>query len=275
MEEYDTIVISGGSTKGMVSLGAIQYAFDNYLLKKVKTYVGTSSGAIICYLLIIGYTPIEIMVYICTNQILESMLEFDVVSMAQGKGALSFNRLHEHLEKMTISKIGYLPTIGDLRERYNKDLICVTYNITEDMSEYMAPDTHADFPCLTALRMSANLPLIFEKYRYGNSLYVDGGICDNFPINFADSIGKKILGFLSVPEDTCGVTDDCSLLEYVYHLISVPINQNIEYKLSTLSDKCKIINLSYKSYKFFKFDIPPHVKLDMFSRGYNQFKEQI
>ena len=30
---YDTLVLSGASTKGMVTLGTIQYACDNFLLK--------------------------------------------------------------------------------------------------------------------------------------------------------------------------------------------------------------------------------------------------
>ena len=68
--DYDTLVLSGGSSKGILTLGALQYCYDNFLLNKIETYVGTSSGAIISFLLIIGYSPIEIMVYICCNGLL-------------------------------------------------------------------------------------------------------------------------------------------------------------------------------------------------------------
>ena len=61
--DFDTIVLSGGSIKGIVTLGALQYAKENYLLENIKTYIGTSSGAIISYLLAIGYNPIEMIVY--------------------------------------------------------------------------------------------------------------------------------------------------------------------------------------------------------------------
>ena len=57
---YDTLVLSGSSIKGITFLGALQYLYDNSLLKNVKTFVGTSSGAMISFLLIIGYTPVEI-----------------------------------------------------------------------------------------------------------------------------------------------------------------------------------------------------------------------
>ena len=98
--DYDTLVLAGGSAKSIVTLGAVQYVYDNYLYRNLKYYIGTSAGAIICYLLIIGYTPIEIMVYICTNQILEKMQHFNVFSLIKGQGACSFHIIQEELEKM-------------------------------------------------------------------------------------------------------------------------------------------------------------------------------
>jgi hypothetical protein len=71
ISHYDTLVLSGGSSKGIIILGALQYLIDNYLISNIETYIGTSVGSIICYLLLIGYTPIEIIVYICKNQLLE------------------------------------------------------------------------------------------------------------------------------------------------------------------------------------------------------------
>ena len=150
---YDTLVLSGSSVKGITFLGALQYLYDNSLLKDVKTFVGTSSGAMISYLLIIGYTPVEIFVYMySTKSLIESTIQH--IAMIQGSGATSFNYIHE-LEKMTIDKIGYLPTI-DLETRFNKKLICVTHNLTEDKTEYITSETHPKIPCITALHMSAN-----------------------------------------------------------------------------------------------------------------------
>jgi len=135
---YDCLVLSGGSSKGIVSLGALQYAVDNFLLKNVKTYIGTSSGAMICYLLAIGYTPIEIIVYICTHQIMEKIQHFNVVGMINGSGASSFASIQEQLEKMTISKIGNLLTLKDLQIRFEKTLICVTHNLSTNQTEYLS-----------------------------------------------------------------------------------------------------------------------------------------
>ena len=151
---YDTLVISGGSNKGLLTLGAIQCALDNFIISKVENYIGTSSGSIISYMLCIGYTPVELLVYLCTNQIFESLQEYNFINLAQGKGACSFNSLQEKLEKLTIEKIGFLPTLNDIKQKYNKTLICVTYNYTEKVSEYLSWENYPHLPCLTALRMS-------------------------------------------------------------------------------------------------------------------------
>ena len=149
--DFDTIVIAGGSSKGILTLGALQYAYDNFILKKINTYIGTSSGSIICFLLLIGYTPIEIIVYLCTHQLLEKLQHFNIVAMLNGNGALSFSNIYEQLEKMTIDKLGYLPTFEDIYNNFKKKIICVTYNITDDKTEYISYETYPQLPCLIAL----------------------------------------------------------------------------------------------------------------------------
>ena len=77
---YDTLVLSGSSIKGFAFLGALQYLYENNKLN-IDNYIGTSAGAIISYLLIIGYTPIEIFLDICTNQTIEKMQHFNIVAI--------------------------------------------------------------------------------------------------------------------------------------------------------------------------------------------------
>jgi predicted acylesterase/phospholipase RssA len=274
-ETYDTLVLSGASSKCFSILGAVQYAQDNFLLKKVNTYIGTSAGAMLSYLLCIGYTPLEIMVYICTNQLLDRMQNFNIVAMIQGRGAISYHYLQEHLEKLTISKIGYLPTMEDLHVNYGKTFIAVTHNITDDCTEYLKWETHPHLPCITAIRMSSNLPLVFENFKYGHSYYVDGGISDNFAIQVADNMDgvKKVLGFNLSANSIKNMDMDSDTLEFIYKLIFVPINQGVQYKINQVNkDKCTVVNITSSTHKFFDFNINTKDKMEMFVHGYKQME---
>ena len=64
-------------------------------------------------------------------------------------------------------------------------------------------------------------------------------------------------------------------LKIIYKLIFIPISQSTEYKIEHATDKCKIIRLDYNNLKFFNFNINAKEKLDIFSSGYEQIKNQL
>lgn len=273
---YDTLVISGGGIKGFITLGALHYADVNFFLKNIKTYIGTSIGSLICYLLAIGYNPLEIMTYLSTSQILNKLKNFNVFAIINGGGASSFHPIHEQLEKMTIEKIGSLLTLKGLYDNFGKTLVCVTYNLTKDKTEYLSHENYPDLPCLIALRMSSNLPLIFDHFKYMNCHFIDGGICDNFAISMGEKYGKKILGIYvnATKSDIDLDNSEKGLLEYIYKLLFIPIKQSSNFQIISVSEeKCSVINLiSDIDIKIFDFELRTSEKLDMFSSGYNQIK---
>ena len=128
---FDTIVISGGALKGFALLGALQCLVDQNKLVHVKKFIGTSIGAMISYLMCIGYTPIEIMVHLCKNDWMKKMANFDILKAVNGGGALSFSIINELLEKMTIEKIGKFVTLGEIHKTYGKQLICCAFIMTK------------------------------------------------------------------------------------------------------------------------------------------------
>ncbi len=274
VNEFDTLVSSGASIRGFIELGALQYLIDKFIIKEkeLQIFIGTSSGAIINYLLSIGYTPKEIIVYVCTHQIMEKIPSFNVVAMIGGGGAISFTFLYEQLEKMTIHKIGKCITLGELYKEYGKKLICVTHNETLNKTEYLGPDNCPNLPCLLAIKMSCNLPFIFEKFKYMGNFYVDGGLSDNFAIQKGEELGKKVLGiFLTMGGSN--FSDNPDILEYIYKLMFIPITQAIEYKINQASEKCTIIRIKSVNIKMFGFNIDSKTKLEMFSYGYQDTKK--
>jgi len=270
-EKYDTIVLSGGGIKGLILLGALQCAMDNFLLSNIENYIGTSIGSIICYLLIIGYTPIEIMVYICTQRFFEKIQSFNLVNILSSEGVISYTSIQESLEKMTIEKVGKYLTLKEMKEKYNKNLICVTYNKTLKKAEYISTDNYPDLPCLIALRMSANVPLLFDKFKYMGNFYADGAIINNFAIKHGDEIGKKILGIRIIKDEEM-LGNNNSILQDIFHYMYISINQSTEYQISMCSNKCNIISLKDMDSFAFDFNLKSKEKLELFSEGYNQLK---
>ena len=164
----------------------------------------------------------------------------------------------------------------NLRDKLGKTFIVCTYDITEGRRVDLTPETHPDMPCMVAMRMSANLPFVFDKYRWGNSYYVDGGLCNNFPIDIGDKIGENVLGFNIVSINHKGVSpeENSSPLSFFYKLLNVPIIENVKNKIVRASDRCTVITLEDDLKPFFNFDMSPKDKLDMFSSGYKQMRKK-
>lgn len=271
--EFDSLVLSGGSINGIIILGALQYLKDKNLINNIKVFVGTSIGAVISYLLIIGYTPVEIIVYLCTNyKLFEKLKCINIVNATRGEGAVSFSGISEELEKMTIDKIGKLMTLRDLETKFGKTFICVTYNTTKCCPEHLSAETTPELPCLSALRMSCNLPLVFESYKYGDSFYVDGGLTNNFPLDIAEKYGKKVMG-ISLSYNISEDNPHKNFLEFIYKLLYVPIAQSILYRIQNKATTSTVIEIDTGNINFFNFDVNAKTKLEMFSKGYEDTKK--
>ena len=273
-DHWDTLVIAGGSMKGISVLGAVQWLVDQNYLYGVKNYIGTSVGTLICYLVMIGYTPIEVIANICSRKITEKLTCLDINSGLSGKGAVSFNPIQEELEKMTLEKLGTLLTMKESYNRFGKKLICTVYNLTKNKTEYISVDTHPDIPCITAIRMSCSLPLIFEEVKYLDSYYVDGGLVDNFPFKYAKSVGKYIIGIDIKSERNAKPLFQTNMFEYLYQFMCISISSNNEKEHKVDSRLHKIINIETNAIKVFNFNISTRDKLDLFSLGYNQISQQ-
>ena len=263
--DYDTLVLSGGAVRGFITLGGLQYVYENLYLKHIKTFIGTSVGSMISYLLCIGYTPLELLVYISTHsEIFETLRSLDVVDMYNGRGATTFIVVQDILEKLTINKIGHFITLRDLYDQFGKKLICTTYNDTDSKTEYMSYENNPNLPCLTAIRMSCSIPEIFENFNYEGKQYIDGGIGDNFPIQLGEQEGDRVLAFLASRKDKTNIRENEPFTERVYRR---------EYKISQSTDRTTIIRFGYPSIGFFNFDVTASDRMNMFSHGYQITKE--
>lgn len=270
---YTTLVVSGGSTKGNIALGCLQYAYDHHYLTKVKTYVGTSIGSAITYLLAIGYTPREIIVYLCMNHVGEEFKHYNLVKVINGEGSFSFDIIGKHIEKMTLEKWGRYFTLKEVYETFGKKLIFPTYNLTKGYKEYLSIDTYPDLPVAIAIKMSSLLPLIFEKFRYMGCSYIDGGIAANFALEMANKPGEKVLGINMLPKQAgLSLEDENDMFIYIRHIMFTPVLELIRNQMEKKGENCDIIEIIHEEESPLKLDLETKEKLELFSIGYKKAK---
>ena len=270
---YTTLVVSGGSVKGHIALGVLQYALDRHYLDYVKTYIGTSIGSAISYLLAIGYTPRDILVYLCVNHVGEEFKYYNMVKVINGEGSFSFDIISKHLEKMTLEKIGHYLTFREVFTILGKKLIFTTYNETQGYGEYLSVDTYPDMPVLVAVQMSSLLPFVFEKFRYMGSSYIDGGIFDNFPLLQAQK-GEKILGINMLPrQHGLSPEKEKDLFGYIHHLMFTPVMELVKIQTKNKPENCDIIEIIDKDEIPLKLNLDNKEKLNYFSKGYQHAKK--
>jgi predicted acylesterase/phospholipase RssA len=273
---YDTLVLSGNSTNAIVTLGALQYLTDNGHIKHIKNYIGTSSGAILSLLLIIGYQPIEILTYLCIEKVYKKMVQFNISNMLlMGKPLMSFEPIKSSLEQLVVEKLGFMPTMksvellgcggGDPKKR----LVFTTYNLTDDCREYITSETHPDLPVIHGIRMSSNFPLVFEPYMYEGKAYLDGGLVDNFAIEYGERVGNRCLGVMTNNPQRKYSPHDFGNIEFVWKVFQIFITTVTKDKIDRTN--CDIVRLDFKS-NFFNFDSSNNELIEMFDRGYELCK---
>lgn len=266
MQQYDTVVLSGGSVRGYALLGAMQYLYDNDKLRNIRKYIGTSIGSIIGYFLCIGYSPTEILLEFSMHKISEKVAErIDILNIING--TLKFHILQDFLEKCTRKKIKHYLTLKELFEKFGKELICCTYNMTLHKPEYLNYQTHPNMNCITALRMSASVPFLFEPYEYEGYKYMDGGLCDNFPISQVKSedcvLACRLRSLLR------NIENNENLLQQMVSIFHIPMHRIEELHCNNSKENIDIIVIDVPVQISFHFYTKITTLLDIFSIGYH------
>lgn len=281
---YDTVVLSGGEVKGFTLLGALDYLHRHAYLNTIGNWYGTSVGGIIGYLMAIGYTPREILGWLCSKGQLEDVV-FSIRSAVEGNGATGFGFIQNILESMTLEKRHRFYTLGGLKADLGKRLCVVTYNKTDCETVCLTPETHPDIPCLIALRMSANFPNLFPHFEYIGKTWVDGGVTNNFPVDFAakDPFTDSIVGVTVTMEPTpiphySG--RDPYNLQIVPHMIRefymylCAVHYELEtFKIQRLSGNSSVIRLNEISPGLNGVNMTNRDRVAMFENGFFKTRE--
>jgi predicted acylesterase/phospholipase RssA len=216
-------------------------------------------------LLAIGYTPLEIITYLCVNDISQLFKDLNPLMLKDYYGMVNVDLMLEYIETMIKYKIGYVPTFKELYRDFNKILICPAYNISDNIKEYLSVDTYPDMPISKACILSSNIPFLFSKVEYNGKCYIDGASFDAFPIDklveYTEQLKCNILGITFIDKNNDTID---SFTSYVKKIVSC-----LTSKKYNLRHNVTVRTLSF-NYEMLDFNVDTKTKIDMYADGYKQ-----
>jgi NTE family protein len=181
----DTICMSGGSVKGLSFLGVLSSLQSKSFIdiSKIKNWVGTSAGSVLCFFFSIGYTVDEIIDFILNFNIRKVQPEPDITRLLEHCGIDDGNTLKliftEFLkQKCNVDDI----TFEQHYKLTNKKLVIIGTNFTRGSEAVFSYETTPNMSIILALRISSSVPVVFSPVLYNEEYYIDGGLVNNFPI---------------------------------------------------------------------------------------------
>ncbi len=272
----DTLILSGGGINGIMLIGVIKGIKD--WLPYIRTYIGTSIGAVIATFLSIGYNYDDLYdIVISLN--FDDYYDFDINNLFMDYGLDNCNKLLRLFNSIIYCKLNiYNPTFKYLFDNTNKILKMNGSNLTLYTNDIFSYIDTPDMTILDALKISICVPFLYKPVYYNNYTYIDGGMFDNYLINETKNKKYTLGVFLSFFDDKNDKNDKNdksinnimdymnivinSFYIYMYKykiikyksttLILKSIKNPINFKL-TYNDKNIFINTGYKNVKKFYY----------------------
>jgi len=193
-DKIKNLVFSGGGVKGFAHIGALK-AFDEFkLMDSVSTIVGTSVGAIIASLYLMGYNSND-MIDFLSHFKLPNIKKINFTNMIKLFGLDKGENIEYLLNKLlSAKKIDPEVNMLTFYELTGVELILTTVCINDMKVKYISYKTDPEIKLIMAIRMSISVPFYFTPVEFNNKMYIDGGCIDNYPIHLFDYNENNTLG---------------------------------------------------------------------------------
>ena len=268
----DTLILSGGSIKGLSFLGSIKYLVENNYIdsnfKNIKKIICVSASFLFILILILleyDYNNIETDMINFDYKHFLDINDISIKSFINEYGFINYNRNHIYIQKL-------------LKEKYNVEsisllklykisgihIIVKVVNVTNDKIEYIDHINNPKINILKLIQMTTCIPLLIKPVKYKNNLYLDGGLSGNCPIEINNSDNYLCIEIYGEKYRKIN-----NVLDYIiksWNMYSPDI-------LIRKYDKKNIkINVSQLNIDFTDFDINYDIKKKLLKEGYEQTK---
>jgi NTE family protein len=251
------VALEGGGALGFAHIGLLEW-FDEHHIP-IDYVAGTSMGGLVGGFYSIGMRPTEIRELVSKidwHKTLEGRVPFESLSYRRKEDRRAFqNRLEFGLRD------GFnLPNglTSDKNITFLLDREALPYSSLKSFDDLPTP-----FRCVAtdlvsgkpfvfkdgslgeALRATMSMPLIFSPVRRGKSLYADGGLMDNLPVDVVKGMGADIVVAVYLNTDPFKPTNNQSMFSILNRSISVMIAAN---ELRSLESADMVISVDLQGY---------------------------
>ncbi len=255
MEKIDTIFLSGGGMKCLSILGVLKYLFEKDIIKEnfdgIKDIYLISGSSIYLTPLLLGFS-MESTLELFKKLDYKKLSGIDDIKIQNLFDKYGFKKItdYRYIMEAVVKGKNVDPDIT-LKELYNLTNINLHFrviNVNKQCNEYLNKDNSPDLKFTDAICMTSCIPILFEPIEYNGSLYIDGGVNNNFPyekvIDKKNYLGIDILsskiscGKDREKEEIKSLTDYMNILYNIYG--SPPIIKPTINHIQILIDGCGI-----------------------------------
>jgi predicted acylesterase/phospholipase RssA len=203
--KIDTLLLSGGGVNCLSFLGSLKYLIESNQMEKdlsnLKTIIGVSGGILHIIPLLIGFS-IESTIKLFIGSDYSKLIDYNHVeinNLFNDYGVHENEFIVELLSKV-LQKKNYSTeiTLSELYKITKIKLVIKTINLSKKKICYFHYKNNPDLSLLTAVKMTTCVPLIFKPINYKGDLYVDGGLCGNFPLEYMTKNKKKYKNYIGL-----------------------------------------------------------------------------
>lgn len=279
---FTKIVIAGGAIKSLSAIGSIAYLEEVHLVDNLKHFVGTSAGSIICLFMVLGYTAQEIVKFLNENIVKDEIANVNVedffgiidnygLNLGRNLDVFLSNIVYE---KMKVKDISFL----DLAKNTGKDFIVCVANLSKEKEEFWSVDTVPNMSVLKAIRTSCSLPILFTPMKHNGDMYLDGGLYNNFPIDYFTKSKSNIKDVIGINIVSTSKNTINSFVDYITKVFQTVINRLTKEYTNELNDN--ILTLQFEdegwiSFKGMRIDISKETLEQYVLTGYQEMKTLI
>jgi NTE family protein len=303
---WEFLCAEGGGVKGIGLSGSACYMDDIGVWKDIKSFCGTSAGAIFALMASLGYTPQEIKDEMFTVDF-SSFVDKESYyrqcrNLLSNYGVHSGKNFESWLKNIISKKTGSdLTDFSELRNFTGKDLFVVSANLSTGFSQVFSYYETPTVELWKAVRASMAIPFYFASVKhqflvetdkgkeYKDCILSDGGVFQNYPIQYfddpkfceADQNGEyhnqKTIGFKLDSRNKIDILVNHGLgfygqiknvVQYVNKLINSLMNIQDNYFRDS-DDWKRTIFIDTLGVNTTDFDLTLKQKKELFDSGYN------